>query len=1133
MFEDEEEKKKREEEARAIISGSSIGDSINSINYANLKGVNIETQNKQEQNFVNKVNEANDIINSVNPRQNVAAPSFESEEDRIKSQQNAQKIIDLIDQNTQTTSTNSNSTNSKYGLGNIDLTNRPIVKNEDGSISTVRSMSFQDDDGKEVLIPTVVNGKIVSDDEAIQHYYDTGEYLGKFDTIEEANSYAELLHEQQEKLYTNLDNSFSDDIATQKQREAIDLIINKKSIDEIKQGDIVEEKEEKKEGNILSDIKGFFENLFFGGSSGVKQTLKYVETANEQNFDNYSNVREQQFLTSQNVSEENKASQKEANNLLLHSNANQRIQLANQNISNNGTLTNSPNSTQQETNLVKKSLQDSIDQDTLKSQENIANASNPISQKLMELAPSIGQMSVGWGASVINPMLGISYFTTSAGGSYIDDAKERGMNEEESFKYGTIMGAMEGITEQIGISKLMKGGKALSKGAIKEALKNYGLNAADNFIQEAIIEPISEATATIVGGKDTANWKDITDRMLQAGIDGALTALIMDGASAGINSSIRIVDKIRNNEDISQREVRNAIQDISNNENINVEDTIRNEMNYQIQNSSDTDNYMLTRYNNENDNLEIYDVKGENIRINNDKLNIAPAVVKVGEFYNVIDANTGLELYTTTNTTKQNTINEFVDRINNLDNAGIQNINNQVTKTKLALINKMQEIENNPGALQDFQVQQNQNNLNANNYNTSVQNSNEENINPKVRDLKTAINQIQNNSYYNTKNTNEIMKTIADNFDNVTYTRSGNSSTLTVKNEKGNTMYSKEIRNNIGYSGKNIKNILSNVYNYVMNDTSNTNNTQTTSQPDTNNLYSNETNYAVQDIQKVTEPFNKQKSYSRDELAETWNNEVSQNNYDAYYDKNGNIERYIAIEEEGNNIVVNQYDNNDNVVKHEVIPSENGRYRASDIQDTINRVANLYDGNRITDKQENVKKEVAKKNQTNTNKTKIEKFNEIVENAITEKQPKGSLTLSKVSKKVAEKIKKITGIDTLNRNERITAFDIKHMLNQHGNEKIEKAKGQLPITKEDILKIPDVIENYDNIIKGSLNKDRNGTHQTVRFIKQYDNHTLYIVEVVPQGGKSLIIKTMWKKPIGLTHGKNTLRYTSETKTNVR
>lgn len=84
--------------------------------------------------------------------------------------------------------------------GNIDLNNRPIVKNNDGSISTVRSMSVEMD-GQHILIPTVVGNKVVSDKEAFKHFQETGEHLGIFDNQKDADKYAQKLHKDQEKLY--------------------------------------------------------------------------------------------------------------------------------------------------------------------------------------------------------------------------------------------------------------------------------------------------------------------------------------------------------------------------------------------------------------------------------------------------------------------------------------------------------------------------------------------------------------------------------------------------------------------------------------------------------------------------------------------------------------------------------------------------------------------------------------------------------------------------------------------------------------------------------------------------------------------------------------------------------------------
>lgn len=75
------------------------------------------------------------------------------------------------------------------------------MKNADGTISTVRSMSVNFG-GPEVLIPTVSDdGRVMSDDEAIQTYQRTGRHLGKFKTPEAATEYALRLHKQQERMY--------------------------------------------------------------------------------------------------------------------------------------------------------------------------------------------------------------------------------------------------------------------------------------------------------------------------------------------------------------------------------------------------------------------------------------------------------------------------------------------------------------------------------------------------------------------------------------------------------------------------------------------------------------------------------------------------------------------------------------------------------------------------------------------------------------------------------------------------------------------------------------------------------------------------------------------------------------------
>lgn len=86
--------------------------------------------------------------------------------------------------------------------GNINLYNRPVVKQPDGSIATVKSIGVNID-GKEMLLPTVSNdGRMMTNDEAIQQYKQTGKHLGIFNSPEAASNYAKALSSAQGKYYS-------------------------------------------------------------------------------------------------------------------------------------------------------------------------------------------------------------------------------------------------------------------------------------------------------------------------------------------------------------------------------------------------------------------------------------------------------------------------------------------------------------------------------------------------------------------------------------------------------------------------------------------------------------------------------------------------------------------------------------------------------------------------------------------------------------------------------------------------------------------------------------------------------------------------------------------------------------------
>lgn len=228
-----------------------------------------------------------------------------------------------------------------------------------------------------------------------------------------------------------------------------------------------------------------------------------------------------------------------------------------------------------------KKFQDEKQKNIEKINQNIEQIDNPVLKKIAEVSPSIGQMIPSF-----MPGVGVVYATGSATGQYYDDAKQRGMSNEEANDYAGIMGLVEGGTEMIGIKNLSKAGKGIkalvkgtgkeaakgtskkiSKSILKQSLKDYGIGIADNVMQEALIDPIDEVVSYSVSGEtkhdySTAEgWKELGNDMLQDGINGGLVSAILGGANLGIQSCTGVVQKYRNGENITNEEFKNAVKD--------------------------------------------------------------------------------------------------------------------------------------------------------------------------------------------------------------------------------------------------------------------------------------------------------------------------------------------------------------------------------------------------------------------------------------------------------------------------------------------------------------------------------------------------------------------------------------------
>ncbi|MBP2638211.1 MAG: hypothetical protein H6Q72_4118 [Firmicutes bacterium] len=152
-----------------------------------------------------------------------------------------------------------------------------------------------------------------------------------------------------------------------------------------------------------------------------------------------------------------------------------------------------------------------------------------------------------------------------------------------------------------------------------------------------------------------------------------------------------------------------------------------------------------------------------------------------------------------------------------------------------------------------------------------------------------------------------------------------------------------------------------------------------------------------------------------------------------------------------------------------------------------------------------------------------EKVSSFVDNALDNPSKFETMPLREVTPEEAATIKKLTHVDVDGFTHEISTNEIRHAINEHGNEIKESERGQLPLTADDLKKIPEIINSYDSIKKGSPS----GSHQSVIYQKRINGSVYYVEAVIPKKGV-LRSKTMWKKPSAqIVPEKSSPPYTSE------
>lgn len=529
-------------------------------------------------------------------------------------------------------------------------------------------------------------------------------------------------------IYTDKPNS---NISNSSIKSQVDNLYNRNKSNI--QQDNIWERVKARANNILNDNKNIIKNLELGISSSAKSALYYIENSSENIFSNYK--KQNQFnarLKKDRAEKEKIINGNYSNNSKIVSNI-ENLRKENKTANFENLILQRAKENSQLKSPILEGLENSISNDEEKIQKNIESSKTKIGKKVSELMPSIGQSASGMALGIVNPVLGLSYFQTSAGGNYTREAKERGLDEKQAMRYGTIMGAMESITESVG-AKLTTGvGKAVFKDGAKEGLKAFGLDVAENFFEEAIMEPIQEIAMKTTGGQ--ADFSNMTQRMWNSGIDGALTSVIMGGASAGIGKATKLVTKIEQGQQVKQEDIVDTLKAINESEEVDIEKLLVNSFQFTAEDLfRNTDVQKNTNAKLENIAGEISTQEAQNIiqKSNLDK-NVKEKLGAIAQKYNLKEAD----------------VQKLIDNTKN----GKYEQNQSMTINSNEVLNNNQQVTQKQGK-------------NAQNQNSEQINNTNQNLLSQEENGKIISEKIESKTYKNSENAKTFLESaVNNNFD--------------------------------------------------------------------------------------------------------------------------------------------------------------------------------------------------------------------------------------------------------------------------------------------------------------------------------------------------------------------------------